>query len=86
MEKPEAKMTVLSLCDGRDSGIQTDREPTELDWFFDIYIQGSNTTFLELSLKFSRHRTASENFSYHNNFPRPLSSREEQIDQATKST
>jgi len=25
--------------------------PTESGWFFDIYIQGSNTTFLELSLK-----------------------------------
>ena len=33
------------MCDGRDSGIQTDREPTELDWFFDIYIQGSKYNF-----------------------------------------
>ena len=43
--------TVLRMCDGRDSGIQTNSEPEEFGWFFDIYIQGSNTTFLELSLK-----------------------------------
>jgi hypothetical protein len=47
----EAITTVLRMCDGRDSGIQTNSEPEEFDWFFDIYIQGSNTTFLELSLK-----------------------------------
>jgi hypothetical protein len=30
----------LSLGDGRDSGIQTDRGPARPGWFFDIYIQG----------------------------------------------
>jgi hypothetical protein len=39
-EKSEAMTTVLSLGDGRDSGIQADREPMRFDWFFDIYIQG----------------------------------------------
>jgi hypothetical protein len=37
-------------------------EPKEFDWFFDIYIQGSNTTFLELSLKFSRSNPALTRF------------------------
>ena len=47
--RQEANTTVLRVwCDGRDSGIQTDREPSELDWFFDIYIQGSNTTFFRV--------------------------------------
>jgi hypothetical protein len=51
-------------------------EPEEFDWFFDIYIQGSNTTFLELSLK------QEFQLSY---FPW-TKVHEDQIDQATKST
>lgn len=70
-------MTVLSECDGRDSGIQTDREPSELDWFFDIYIQGSNTTFFRVK---SETRVSVIIISH------GLYAREDQIDQATKST
>ena len=86
--KRKQKTTVLSLSDGRDSGNQTDRGPdTRPCRFFDIYIQNSNNNFLELSLKFGPALKARGLREFQlSQFPAALSSREDQIDQATKST
>ena len=50
-KQKEAITTVLSLVTEEIPEFKPTAGRKWPDWFFDIYIQGSNTTFLELSLK-----------------------------------